>query len=118
MKRVLYSLVFLLVAAAFHSCGKEEDFDETLLYGKWRSGTEYWVYERGHTGYTWDESDDVSEDDEQQSFTWGLVKSELTHIHLIMGKPSVPKYYTITELTATTLKYKDSFSNYSFSKIP
>jgi len=94
---------------------KEEEFDEKLLIGRWRSGTEFWVYESGHTGYTWDESDDVSEEDEKQTFTWKLVGSELQITHF-GGK--VPKYYTVIELSDKTLKYKDSFKSYSFSKVP
>jgi len=113
MKRLLYFLAFVLVVVALPSCEKEGKFDEALLIGKWRSGTEYWVYERGHTGYTWDESDDVSEEDEQQPFTWELVGSELQITHF-GGK--IPKYYTVTELTATRLRYKDDYKSFSFTK--
>lgn len=44
--------------------------------------------------------------------------SELTQIHIMTIGGNVPKVYTVTELTATTLKYKDSFSvTHSFTKV-
>ena len=87
-----------------------------LLWGKWRTvnGNLYYKYLPNHTGVTWDESDDVLED-EAQSFEWKLVKSELRQIHIMeMGDGRVPKYYTVTVLTANTLKYVDKF-NKSFT---
>ena len=120
MKRVLYYFSsFLLVSVLFHSCNKEEDFDETLLYGKWKSGTLFYVYSSNYTGYTWDESDDITEEEAKNDFPfkWKLVKSELQQFHLWIG-PDISKTYIITELTATTLKYKDDFNkSYSFSKV-
>ena len=117
MKRILYFLaVALLSFALFHSCGKEEEFDEALLYGKWKSGTLYYKYLSNHTGSTWDTADDVMED-EAQPFTWQLVKSELEQIHIMEMGGKVPKYYTVTELTETSLKYKDDYKSYSFTKV-
>ena len=119
MKRVLYYFVaILLVSALFHSCGGGDDpFDESLLIGKWRSGTEYWVYERGYTGYTWDEKDETEEEAKvDHRFTWQLDKTELQQYHKYVGG-DLPKFYTVTELTATTLKYKNASRSYSFTKV-
>ena len=118
MKRVLYFLGFFLVAVAIQSCEKE-DFDETLLYGKWESGTLYYVYSSNYTGYTWDESDDETEEEAKvdHRFRWELIKSELQQFHIYIGG-EIPKFYTVTELTASTLKYKDDFNkSYSFTKV-
>ena len=110
-----FSLV-LVVFVLFNSCQKDDDsFDEKLLYGKWRNGTLYYKYLSNHTGSTWDTSDDVHED-EAQPFEWKLVKSELQQIHIMEMGGVVPKYYTITNLTATTLIYKDMFRSYTFTK--
>ena len=112
-------LPLLLVSFIFSSCEFEEmTFDDTLLFGKWQSGTEFYRYEMDGTGAAWDTADDVTEE-EAQGFTWTLVKSELTHIHVMeMGGSGVPKVYTVTELTATTLKYRDDFSkSYTFTKV-
>jgi len=116
MKRILVFLAVVSVSVLFHSCEKEEEFDETLLYGKWQSGTLYYKYLSNHTGSTWDEADDVNED-EAQPFTWKLVKSELEQIHLMEMGGKVPKYYTVTELTATRLRYKDDYKSFSFTKV-
>jgi len=120
MKRLTYYfLAFVLVAITFHSCTPNETmFDQNLLIGKWVSGTVYYRYDTGGTGVTWDTADQVTEA-EGQAYTWTLVNAELTHIHIMtVGGSGVPKVYTVTELTATTLKYKDEFNTlYSFTKV-
>ncbi len=119
MKRIWYILAsVLLVSMLLYSCQKDDNtsYDETLLYGKWQSGTLYYKYLSDHTGSTWDTKDDVHED-EAQPFTWQLVNSELRQTHPGDMGQVVLKYYTITELTSKTLKYKDSYNSYSFTKV-
>ena len=120
MKRILYFLaVALLSFALFHSCGKEEEFDEALLIGKWKSGTLYYKYLSNYTGGSWDTADDVRED-EAQPFTWQLVKSDLTILHRGEHFDIVAsEVFTVTQLTATTLKTKDDLSNatLTFTKV-
>ncbi len=119
MKKTLFYLtMFIVVSLLAVSCEPEEEsFDESLLIGKWKSGTLYYKYLADGTGGTWDTSDDVTEE-EAQAFTWTLVKSELTHIHILEMGGKVPKIYTVTELTATSLKYHDDFGvNFSFTKV-
>jgi hypothetical protein len=117
-KTFLYLTALMVLAFLASSCEPEEQsFDESLLIGKWQSGTLFYKYLADGTGGTWDTIDDVTEA-EAQPFTWTLVKSELTHIHILETGPSVPKIYTVTELTATSLKYHDEFgANFSFTKI-
>lgn len=122
MKRIIYfSILLVLASALLHSCFKEDDFDETLLHGRWKpeSGTSlYFRYDSNGEGVTWNPKVDQLES-EGQRFTWELVQSELTQIHFMeIGGVGIPKIYTVTELTETRLRYKDSFSNYSFSKMP
>jgi len=102
----------------FNSCEVEEtSFQESFLIGKWQSGTVYYKYASNYSGATWDTSDDVTEA-EAQPFSWTLVQSELTHIHIMEVGGNVPKVYTVTELTANSLKYKDNFGkSYSFTKL-
>jgi len=117
MRKIVVCLV-VLMAVIFNSCSpvEEESFQESFLIGSWVSGTLHYKYQSNKTGTTWDTSDDVSEA-EGQAFTWSLSQSDLTHIHIIETGGSVPKTYTVTELTANTLKYKDSFGKtYSFTK--
>ena len=118
MKKILSYLTMLMVISFMAvSCEPlEESFDDSLLIGKWRSGTMYYKYLTNGSGDTWDTADDVTEA-EAQTFTWTLVKSELTHIHVLEMGGSVPKIYTVTELTSTSLKYQDSFGvKFSFTK--
>lgn len=94
-----------------------ETFDENLLYGKWQSGTLYYKYISDGSGTTWDTADDVTEA-EAQAFSWTLVNDELTHIYILEIGGSVPKIYTVTELTATSLTYEDDFGKvFTFSKV-
>jgi hypothetical protein len=108
----IFCVLFVL-----YSCGKETDFDNALLPGKWKQGTLFEKYMSDGTGKTWDESDDVSED-EAQNFTWTLENADLTQIHLGEMGHKVPKLYKVTELTSTSFKYKDDYGNsYSFIKV-
>jgi len=123
MKRIFYFLASLLVISVlFNSCKKDE-FDETLLYGTWKTkskvtaGDLYEKYSSNGKGITWDTGDGMTEAD-GQPFTWTLVKSELRQIHIMTMGGNVPKTYTVTELTSTTLKYHDDFDKkYSFTKV-
>ena len=68
------------------------------------------------TGYTWDTADDVTEE-EAQPFTWVLEGSTLTQNHKMAMGGIVPKTYTVTKLTASTLMYHDNFGTFhSFIK--
>jgi hypothetical protein len=106
MKRILCLLgCATLLLFLVNSCGKDTNFDASLLPGKWQDGQYYEKYFSDGTGYFWDEAEDVSESD-AQTFTWELSKNELTQIHdMEMGKTKVPWRYTVTELTASTFKY-------------
>jgi len=119
MNKLSNFIILTILALVFFACNPIDDmFDETLLIGKWSSGTEFYRYDFNGKGATWDTSEDVSEA-EAQGFTWTLVNADLTHIHIMeTGSAGVPKIYTVTELTSTSLKYKDGFSKtYSFTKV-
>jgi len=119
MKKTLRYLTMIIVLTILAvSCTKEEvTYDEDLLTGKWQSGTLFYKYLSNGTGGTWDTSDDVTEA-EAQAFTWTLVNDLMTHIHVLEMGGSVPKIYTVTELTATSLKYHDDFGvNFTFTKV-
>lgn len=118
MKNKLGILPFMFIILMVSCVETSDEFESGLLLGKWRSGTEYWVYNSDNTGYTWDTGDDVTEE-EAQRFKWTLVQADLTHIHIFeQGGDGPPKYYTVVELTSTSLRYKDDFGNtFSFSKV-
>ncbi|MCQ2959824.1 MAG: hypothetical protein MJ198_06520 [Bacteroidales bacterium] len=113
MKRILLALCAALLL--FCGCNKFK-FDESDLYGKWKSGTLYEKYSSSGTGYTWNTADDVDES-EAQSFTWELNGSTLTQYHQMESSSGVvPKQYTITTLNATTLVYTKNGRTYTFYK--
>jgi len=123
MKRLALIILSLAFAALFtSSCSTDEEtkpsFDETLIIGKWKSGTSLFErYDRDNTGATWDTADDVTEE-EAQEFTWTIDKDQLEQIHIIVSGGNVPKVYTITNLTATSMEYQDAYGETkSFSKL-
>jgi hypothetical protein len=117
-KTVLYFSMIVVISILAVSCEPApQSFDQNLLIGKWQSGTLFYKYLADGNGSTWDTADDVTEA-EGQLFTWTLVEAELTHIHILEMGGSVPKVYTVTELTETSLKYHDDFgTSYSFTKV-
>jgi len=114
MKRFTLILLSLAFAALFtSSCSTDEEtqpsFDESLIIGKWKSGTLFERYDADKSGATWDTSEDIKEN-EAQGFTWTITKDNLEQIHITeTGTALVPKVYTITDLTKTTMKYEDDF---------
>jgi len=123
MKRLALIFISLAVAALFlTSCDKDDTdtdtgFEESLIIGKWQSGTLFERYNSNYSGASWDTADDVTED-EAQEFTWTIVKDQLEQIHIIENGGKVPKVYTITKLTASSLEYEDAYGvTKSFSKL-
>jgi hypothetical protein len=122
MKRILYFLVsFLVVSALFQSCGKEEEFNEKLLIGNWKpiSGTRmYFRYNPNGTGVTWNPDEDYGPDDGKK-FIWKLEKTELEQRHNIeiIDEDIIIRLYTVSELNETTLRYRDDFGSYSFTRM-
>ena len=102
----------------FASCEKDKPkFDESLLPGKWVSGTEYYRYDATGPGATWDTSDDVTEE-EAQPFEWTMDGDQLTLIHIMEMGGRVPKVYTVTALSNTTLSYRDNYSqSFTYNRV-
>ena len=122
----IWALVLALAAFCW-SCVPEEvvpdkEYDVTLLYGTWllNDSQLYYQYSEDGTGKTWDASDDISEE-EAQSFTWTLEKSEMIHMHILStGTALVPKYYVVTKLTSDELCYYDAYvtsKTYQFIRV-
>jgi hypothetical protein len=117
-KTISYFTMFMVICLLAVSCEPETTtFDSALLTGKWQSGTLFYKYLADGNGSTWDTADNVTEA-EAQKFTWTLVGAELTQIHILEIGGSVPKVYTVTELTSTSLKYEDDFGvKWTFTKV-
>ena len=132
MKKLLHVFLSLVIVLCFGACNDLPPtivFDESDLYGIWQEGSVYEHYydssvERvlpnGDTvkvnGTTWDESDDMTED-EAQLFNWTLTGSTLKHEH-VGTFVTVPKLYTITALDVNKLEYEDNYgTTHHFSKV-
>ncbi|MBO4488829.1 MAG: hypothetical protein J5741_04120 [Bacteroidales bacterium] len=122
MKRINIYGILLIAFFAFvaiscdHPTPSKPKFDESLLMGYWQSGTLHEYYQEDGTGYTWDTADDVLEE-EAQPYTWTLSGATLTQNHQMEMGGVVPKAYTVTTLTATTLAYQDNYgTSYVFHK--
>ena len=130
-RKILW-ITLLFVTVGLSSCGiigDDTQIDESLLYGKWQEGTVYeryydsnidFVLPSGDTiqvnGITWDESDDISED-EAQAFKWSLTGSTLKHVY-VGTFIEVPMIYTVTTLTSSSLCYEDDYGEvHQFSKV-
>jgi len=120
MKRIIICLFACLsISLIFNSCSKEEEsFDESLLIGTWKlvtpDGDEFYHFKNEGTGVFWYTG--ITET-LGRPFDWTLDKADLTLIH--KGDiVQAPDYFTVTSLTSTSLKYKDSFGDsYSLTKI-
>jgi hypothetical protein len=119
MKKLIYFLGAIILMVGISSCdggNTEENFDVTLLYGRWQEGTVFERYDDTGLGATWDVSDDL-EEEEAQLFKWSLEGSTLIHEH-IGTFVTVPKVYTVTTLNASDLTYHDDYgTTHYFSKI-
>ena len=107
----LFVVLFFSLLAT--SCIDEHTTVESYqLHGLWQkfSTQEYWRYRADGTGVTWDESEDVSEEESNLTFEWSINGDELTHIFRgSLGNQAVPKVYTITSISSTQMKWEDDY---------
>ena len=118
IKKYFKFFTLFLLLVFFFSC-RNENLDEYLLIGKWRtqSGQLYYKYNSNYSGVYWDESDDVREE-EGKKFKWYLEKTKLTHIvYMELDGTEVPDIFTITELTRSRLRFNNGYDYYIFTKI-
>jgi len=110
-------LVWMAAALLTTSCSlfeKENHIhvDEGQLYGKWREGTTqiYWRYVSDGTGVTWDEGEDISEEESNLTYNWTVNGDVLTHVFPgAQDNQAVPKVYTITAIDASRMEWKDDY---------
>lgn len=86
--------------------------DEEQLYGKWQEGSTqvYWRYLADSTGVTWDEGEDITEEESNLTFNWTVRGDVLTHVFSgSQGNQAVPKVYTITSIDESHMEWKDDY---------
>lgn len=110
-----------LFASACHEEETHINVSPDQLYGCWvKNGSqEYWRYLSDSTGVTWDESEDVTEDESNLRFEWSVNGDVLTHIFRgEQGNQAVPKVYTIKGISASQMSWEDDYGQqYTFIKI-
>lgn len=126
MKTRILSFCLLLVAAvALVGCTEKPELviNEADLVGKWQATdrtTEFWRYNADGTGVTWDEADDVHEDDTVGvlHFSWTTVQSHLELDYAGEMGQHAYENYTVTRQTQDSLVWKDLYGDYrTFVKI-
>lgn len=99
-----------------HITVSEED-----LHGKWlKTATqEYWRYNADGTGVTWDESEDIAEEESNLTYFWTIKGDVLTHVFTgEMENQAVPKVYTVTSISSSDMTWKDDYGmSFSFTKV-
>ncbi|MBR4230409.1 MAG: hypothetical protein IKR83_06825 [Bacteroidales bacterium] len=110
--------------AAFTACGDKTiplNVNADQLYGCWvKNGSqEYWRYLDDGTGVTWDEADDITEEESNLRFEWTVAGDVLTHVfHGEQGNQSVPKVYTIKGISPSAMSWEDDYGqSYTLIKV-
>ena len=106
------------------SCGGKDNHitvSDSQMEGLWQKNNsqEYWRYNADHTGVTWDEAEDVSEDESNLTFTWSIAEDVLTHVFTgAMENQAVPKVYTVKEINGSYMKWEDDYGiSYTLFKV-
>ncbi|MBP3763695.1 MAG: hypothetical protein J6I49_07455 [Bacteroidales bacterium] len=119
-------MILLLAALVplFTSCVEKEkhiNVSPGQLHGEWiQTGTQkYWTYNSDGTGNKVDKSEFDDGDENNGDFEWSVRQDELRHVfHGRQGNQSIPKNYTVTSITSTSMKWKDEYDRtMTFSKV-
>lgn len=113
-------LLLAVVVLLMHGCVPDlpgRSFDENVLIGKWVSGSEYYRFDSGYHGATWNLADDVQES-EAQVFSWSLADERLLLVHKMEMGADIPKMYTVIQLDNRVLQIEDVYGNlYVFQRV-
>lgn len=121
MKRILFFLAAAAFAGLFAvSCSPaEKEFNEQFLIGYWQmNNDEFKRFDANHRGEEWKVSSDVGEGEGRQ-FEWSLSGEDFLINFCFdpsVGGCTVPKPYTMVELTETRLVYTDGYTKRTFTK--
>ena len=135
MKRILFVLTIALSTLLMAGCGflsgDTTNYTASDLAGTWAEESNpqcYWVYTLSqddtgeyYWGKTWDEAEDVSESDLEFHgngwFKWSIAGNKLQQLHVMdISAALVPKSYTVSSCTSTTLILKDTYGTASTYK--
>jgi hypothetical protein len=121
MKRFRYLLLLVLSTLSLAGCGPEDIVEvyPADLHGLWVRNQEYWRFKDDNTGVTWDESEDITEEESNLKFEWTLSRDELTCVFRgAQGNQAVPKLYVIRSISSTQMTWEDYYGiEYTFRKV-
>lgn len=80
------------------------------IVGEWRRGPIHDIFYDDGTGKTWDESDDVSED-EAKTFRWSLKHNILQTDYSLATGGVIPMLVYVTKADSVCLHLRDDFGN-------
>lgn len=119
MKKMKKNWLWMAVLAAMllWGCGEKDhlEVDPSELYGAWvQSGSEYyWTFNSDGTGSLVNRGEVAEGDDENGDFTWSLSDGDQLLAEFRgsgeLGGIYIAKQYTITEITATALRWEDVY---------
>lgn len=134
MKRTKYIVLAALLALGMASCDKRNNdsrltVDASQVTGLWVKNSnpyEYWRFRADGSGVTWDETPDpeygtpsTTEDLSNLTYSWHITDGDVLMFDFpgAMANQDVPKYYYITEISASTMKWRDDYGlTYSLRK--
>ena len=134
-KFITILMVSAAVALLTVSCIKHRDDDRlvvsseqvTGLWTKVNNPYEYWRFNSDLTGITWDETPDpetgepeMTEELSNLGYTWNIENGDVLMFSFpgAMENQDVPKYYYITEITTSTMKWEDEVGfTYTLRKV-
>lgn len=114
-KKLLKIVLAALLALTAAGCGEDEvpvNVTPGQLCGCWvKNGTqEYWRYLDDGTGVTWDEADDVAEEESNLRYEWSVDGDRLTHLFRgEQGNQAVPKVYTVKGISPSSMSWEDDY---------
>lgn len=124
MKKTLVIAMVAVMALLAGACHEEEVHivvQPDQLYGCWvKNGTqEYWRYLEDGTGVTWDEAEEITEEESNLRFEWSVEGDVLTHVFRgEQGNQAVPKVYTVKGISASSMSWEDDYGlPYTFIKV-
>lgn len=125
MKRYIHIILFAVGALLAAACGRTEvhiNVSDSQLAGLWQKNSteEFWRYEtEGHTGVTWDASEDITEEESNLTFTWSVNGDVLRHVFTgAQNNQAVPKVYTVKEISSTAMTWEDDYGlTHKFTKV-
>ena len=116
MKKHVYIVLLAFGALMAAACGRSEihiNVNDDELVGLWQkeNSQEYWRYNEDYSGVTWDEAEDITEEESNLVYTWSVTDGDVLR-HVFTGaeaNQAVPKVYTVKEISSVAMTWEDDY---------